>query len=105
MLYFAYGSNMDWRQMQGRCPSAQFVAIASLPNYRLCFLRYSTSRGCGVASIAFQAGGEVWGPVYRLDETDRNSLDRCEGFRPGRDPARNSYEPIEIKVLKHGCAD
>jgi len=27
LLYFAYGSNLDWSQMKKRCPSAEFVGI------------------------------------------------------------------------------
>jgi hypothetical protein len=28
MLYFAYGSNMNWDQMRERCPSARFEFVA-----------------------------------------------------------------------------
>jgi len=49
MLYFAYGSNMDWNQIRGRCPSASFLGIAVLLDHRLAFSRYSTTRNCGVA--------------------------------------------------------
>jgi hypothetical protein len=45
MFYFAYGSNLNWAQMWGRCPSASFMEVASLPNHRLAFTRYSSSRG------------------------------------------------------------
>lgn len=102
MFYFAYGSNLDWRQMQSRCPSVRFVAIASLPHYRLCFPRYSQSRSCDVASIVSASGEVVWGAVYRLNEADRSALDAAEGFRPNRDPSRNSYQRVDIKVLKGG---
>ena len=30
MIYFAYGSNLDFTQMRKRCPSAQFIATARL---------------------------------------------------------------------------
>jgi gamma-glutamylcyclotransferase len=102
MLYFAYGSNLDWTQMRSRCASAQFVAIASLPDYSLCFPRYSRSRRGDVASIVPAAGDLVWGVVHRLDETDRYALDAAEGFRSDRHPARNSYQRVDITVLKHG---
>ena len=38
MFYFAYGSNMNWTQMQRRCPSSRFVCTARLPGYRLAIL-------------------------------------------------------------------
>ncbi|HVH77490.1 MAG TPA: gamma-glutamylcyclotransferase family protein [Stellaceae bacterium] len=99
MLYFAYGSNMAWDQMQSRCPSAQFVAIARLSDYRLVFPRYSRRRKCDVASIASAEGEVVWGVVYRIDDVDRCALDAFEGFDPRRDPARNAYEAINVVVL------
>ena len=51
MLYFAYGSNMEWKQMRERCPSAMFVCIAKLKDRRLAFTRKSKDRGCGVATL------------------------------------------------------
>jgi hypothetical protein len=102
MLYFAYGSNMDWDQMQSRCPSAQFVAIASLPHHQLSFPRHSKTRKCDVASIAAATGEAVWEVVYRIDDADRRALDACEGFNPERDPTHNSYAPIKVMVLIQG---
>jgi gamma-glutamylcyclotransferase len=103
MLYFAYGSNMNWGQMRARCPAAaRFFATASLSDHRLAFPRYSRVRRCDVASIVPAVGEVVWGVVYRIDEADRCALDVSEGFQPGRDPALNSYEPINIAVLKLG---
>lgn len=39
MLYFAYGSNMNWDRMKDRCSSACFVGIATLEGYKLAFTR------------------------------------------------------------------
>jgi len=64
--------------------------------------RYSRTRRCDVASIVPAVGDLVWGAVYRLDEMDRCALDTAEGFRPDRDPARNSYQRVDITVLKDG---
>ena len=44
MFYFAYGSNMDERQMQSRCLESLLVGIAILDGYRLGFTRYSKNR-------------------------------------------------------------
>ncbi len=102
MLYFAYGSNMAWDQMQSRCPSAQFIAVASLPDHRLVFPCYSVTRGCDVASIAEAEGEVIWGVVYRIGDADQGALDACEGFNPYRDPERNAYEPIKTVVFLRG---
>jgi gamma-glutamylcyclotransferase len=80
--YFAYGSNMNWEQMQRRCPSAQFVCVACLKNYRFAIARHSRLRNCGTANIFADAGSEVWGIVYDLSEQDLTILDGFEdGYR------------------------
>src|SRR5918995_5170968 len=90
MLYFAYGSNMNWAQMKARCPSARFVGVALLRDHRLAFTRKSVNRGCGVADVVSEAGARVWGgAVFEVSDLDIGKLDVSEGYRPGRD--KNSY--------------
>ncbi len=72
MLYFAYGSNMDFGQMRQRCPS-----------------KY---RDCGVADVVPGPWKRVCGLVSDFAEIDFGRLDRSEGFRPGRDGEEN--QPI-----------
>ena len=82
MYYFAYGSNMNWEQMRRRCPSAQFVCVASLKDYRFAIARHSRLRNCGTANIFVDAGSEVWGIVYDVSELDLATLDAFEdGYR------------------------
>lgn len=100
VLYFAYGSNMDWSQMRGRCPSAQFVCVAKLPDHHLAFTRKSQHRGCGVGDAVPAKGSAVWGVIFQIDETDTGRLDQSEGFSPGR--AQNSYVREERQALENG---
>jgi gamma-glutamylcyclotransferase len=100
VLYFAYGSNMDWAQMRTRCPSATFVGIAKLPDHRLAFTRKSISRKCGVADAVPEVGRNVWGAVVQVAELDIGALDKSEGYRPGR--AKNSYRRHECMVFLDG---
>ena len=100
MLYFAYGSNMNWLQMQDRCPSARFLHLAVLPDYQLAFTRKSIKRGCGVADVVPAPGQNVWGVVYEISNRDVENLDRSEGYRSGRE--RNSYWRRECLVLLMG---
>ncbi len=82
MFYFAYGSNMNWTQMQHRCPSSRFVCAARLPGYRFAIARHSRLRNCGTATIINQTGSEVWGIVYDVSETDMLTMDSFEdGYR------------------------
>jgi gamma-glutamylcyclotransferase (GGCT)/AIG2-like uncharacterized protein YtfP len=103
MLYFAYGSNMNWQQMKQRCPSAAFIGVARLPDYKLAFTRMSNRRGCGVADIVSSAGSEVWGVIYRIDDIDLGNLDFSEGYVPGRQ--NNAYRRVELRVYADGDRD
>jgi len=100
MLYFAYGSNLDWNQMRRRCPSAKFVCVARLADHCLAFTRKSSCRGCGVADAVPQNGHEVWGVVYETPETEIGELDQAEGFKPGR--TKNAYVREQRHVLADG---
>jgi len=82
LYYFAYGSNMDWQQMQRRCPSSRFICVARLPDYQFAIARHSRLRDCGTANIFAEPGGAVWGIVYEVSEPDLAALDGFEdGYR------------------------
>ena len=78
-LYFAYGSNMQSRQMLERCPDSERADVARLADHRLAFTRYSKRRASWVADIVQASGSEVWGVLYRISATDRDRLDVNEG--------------------------
>jgi Gamma-glutamyl cyclotransferase, AIG2-like len=100
VLYFAYGSNMNWAQMKERCPASCFVGIAVLPDHRLAFTRKSVKRGCGVADALRDTGRKLWSVVYEISDLDIGSLDRSEGYRSGRET--NSYCRRECTVFLDG---
>ena len=78
MYYFAYGSNLNWPQMQRRCPSSKFVTIAKLPEYEFAITRHSRLRDCGTANVFPVAGNEVWGAVYDVSDADLVIMDGYE---------------------------
>ena len=100
ILYFAYGSNLDFGQMQERCPSARFVCGARLKDHCLEFTRKSIKRNCGVADAVFQRGRDVWGVVYEIDQNEMDALDGAEGYRPDRCGNLNAYNRVSCKVIK-----
>ena len=97
MLYFAYGSNMDWGQMRERCPSVRFIGVAKLPDHRLAFTRRSVKRDCGAADAVCQLGRAMWGVVFEIPDLEVGALDQSEGYLPGRD--KNSYWRRECMVF------
>ena len=78
VLYFAYGSMLDWDEMQCRCPSVKFVCLAALKGHRLEFTRKSQNRGCGVADVVPDSGKDVWGVIYDIPEREIGRLDKAE---------------------------
>ena len=91
MLYFAYGSNLDWNQMKERCPSAMFYGIAVLRDHKLAFTRRSQKRGCGVADAVPEDGCTIWGAIYEINNREVATLDVSEGYQPGRETKKNAY--------------
>ncbi len=102
MLFFAYGSKMDADELRLRCPSAQFVAVAKLPNHRLSFTAYSESHNCGIVDAMPQPGSAIWGVVYDIPEVDFARLDQREGYAPGRPAAANDCLREQRHVYRNG---
>lgn len=79
VLYFAYGANLDLRRFRRRCPDSVVLGRALLRNYRLAFTRYDSHEKGGVADIVAEAGAQVWGALYDIDEQSMRALDEYEG--------------------------
>lgn len=92
IYYFAYGSNLNKKQMLERCPDSQPKFTATLPNYKLVFVGWSRKWRGGVASIRPFRGERVPGAIYEVSESDLRRLDRYEGY-----PA--DYDRIKVTVF------
>ena len=90
--YFAYGSNLNEKQMKERCPDSKLLGVAVLKNYRLDFTIYSSRWNCGCADVLKDDGKEVWGLLYTLSEEDLQKLDKFEG-----NP--DFYRRIQVDVI------
>jgi gamma-glutamylcyclotransferase (GGCT)/AIG2-like uncharacterized protein YtfP len=98
-LYFAYGSNMDGKQMHDRCPESEFYGIGFLPGYKLGFTRYSENRKSAVADILVSPSDSVWGVIYSVSENGLKTLDKWEGVNSG------AYRRISEKAMKYNSRD
>jgi gamma-glutamylcyclotransferase len=76
--YFAYGSNLNKKQMLARCPDSQPKFTATLPNYKLVFTGWSRTYRGGLATIKSFRGERVRGAVYEVSEACLRQLDRYE---------------------------
>ena len=100
MYYFAYGANLNRKQMADRCPDSKPKFIATLPNFKLIFAGESGRRQGGVASVRPQRGEKVLGAVYEISEKDLKQLDRYEDYPAVYDRRKvtvwtETNEPIE----------
>jgi len=72
-LYFAYGSNLQLKQMAKRCPDSQFQGRARLHSFRW------QINDRGFANVIPDPNAFVEGLVYLLSAEDEERLDRSEG--------------------------
>ena len=73
MQYFAYGSNMNLRQMQFRCPHAKLLGWGRIDNWQIVERMY--------ADIEYAEGKRVYGAVFEIaHEQDWHNLDHYEGY-------------------------
>ena len=91
-LYFGYGSNLLTERIHINNPSAKFVSIASLDNYKLTFGYKSKRWGGAAATIVPAIGFKVWGVLWALSMEHLASLDKQEGVP-------KIYERIKVSVV------
>src|SRR3954470_8557364 len=79
MLYFAFGSNLDTRQMRKRCPTSEYVGTATLPDHGIGFTGWHSGYSGGVATVRYNPRRETPGALYWLEPSDLARLDSAEG--------------------------
>ena len=73
MLYVAYGSNMNLKQMAFRCPSSKVIGVGKLKGWKLVFNVHADI-------IKADATNEVPVLVWDIADEDWDMLDRYEGY-------------------------
>lgn len=80
IYYFAYGSNMNFKQMKRRCSTARFLMKAKLYGYKFVYDGYSKECSGALANVVRSNGDVVEGAIYELDDKCIERLDKYEGF-------------------------
>lgn len=80
VYYFAYGSNLNHKQMKERCPNSKFFKRAYLEGYMFVYDGYSPYRKGAVANIIPKEKSIVWGAIWEIDDHCLKELDRYEGY-------------------------
>ena len=78
MLYFAFGSNLNQKQMKRRCKDSKYIGCYSLKNYKLVFRNFFL--GGGVADVQKHKNSSVLGAIYKISKKDEKKLDEYEDF-------------------------
>ena len=83
ITYFAYGSNMSFKRLRKRVCSAEPKERGVLRCHRLAFHKVSKDKSGKCDIPAAKESDVVWGRVYRIDDKDKECLDRYEGLGYG----------------------
>lgn len=75
MLMWAFGSNLNLRQMMHRCPGARPLGSYYLTNTQLVFR--------GVADVVHRVGDPCPGGLWEITEANERDLDAYEGVSSG----------------------
>ena len=84
-IYFAYGSNLNLKQMASRAPTARPLGAAYLVGWKLVFRRVADIVPCdnlGLLPIG----------MWRLNSADEDALDKYEGWP-------KTYRKVEINGM------
>ncbi|WP_395625717.1 gamma-glutamylcyclotransferase family protein [Daejeonella sp.] len=93
IIYFAYGSNMDFNRLNEREISFEFIGLGILEDYELKFNKIASKKsGVGYANIVSQKGSKVEGLLFSIDNIEL--LDQFEGF-----PSHYKKEILKIHYL------
>ena len=79
VLYAAYGSNLDPRQMLQRAPHSPVLSPGWLVDWRLTFAGEDISWDGALATVVEDSGHQVFVMLYDVAEEDEPLLDRWEG--------------------------
>ncbi len=75
--YIAYGSNLNIKDMEKRCPNATIVGSSEIKDYQLLFKGSKTG---AYATIEKKEGSIVPIGVWKIDKQDEEALDEYEGY-------------------------
>ena len=86
MLYFGYGSNLDQGDLASWCarngyeyPLGTCRGLAHLPDHKLAFTRFATTRNGGVLDVVEYVGAISPGVLFEVEPSSLRILDAKEG--------------------------
>lgn len=95
MLYISYGSNLNLKQMEKRCPTGKVYGKGVLKNYKLLFRGKADG---AFLTIEPEDGSDVPVGVWEIQPADEESLDKYEGFP-------DEYYKADIQIVMEDGSD
>ena len=81
MLYFAYGSNLNHKQMEKvRCIGSKYIKNTFLKEYQLSFCHPNKNNVFGYANVHKKSGSKVPGGIWNITKQHEKVLDKYEDF-------------------------
>jgi gamma-glutamylcyclotransferase (GGCT)/AIG2-like uncharacterized protein YtfP len=90
VLYAAYGSNLDPRQMAQRCPHSPLRSTGWLPGWRITF--GGEGWDGALPTLVEATGSQIFVALYDVTEADESTLDGWEGADQGL------YRKVRVRV-------
>lgn len=79
LLYFSFGSCMNYQDINRTVNDAERVGLGILENYELLFNIWAQKRQGGVANVSEKLGAKTFGSLWYVSENDLIKLDKREG--------------------------
>ena len=90
MLYAAYGSNLDPRQMAQRCPHSPLRSTGWLSGWRITF--GGEGWDGALPTLVEDTGSQIFVALYDVTDADESTLDGWEGADQGL------YRKVRVRV-------
>jgi gamma-glutamylcyclotransferase (GGCT)/AIG2-like uncharacterized protein YtfP len=90
VLYAAYGSNLDPRQMARRCPHSPLRSTGWLPGWRITFGGEGWEGA--LPTLVEDTGSQIFVALYDVTDADESTLDGWEGADQGL------YRKVRVRV-------
>jgi gamma-glutamylcyclotransferase (GGCT)/AIG2-like uncharacterized protein YtfP len=90
VLYAAYGSNLDPRQMAQRCPHSPLRGTGWLPDWRITF--GGEGWDGALPTLVEHPGSQIFVALYDVTDADELTLDGWEGADQGL------YRKVRVRV-------
>jgi len=96
LYYFAYGSDMNRKQILLRCAKPVEIGVAKLARSRMEFYGHSKTWDGGEENVVSDPDQEVWGVLYKLTLSD---WERLDGWQDVRLDGSGAYYHYPARVI------